>query len=458
MERLFSPCNRLYDLLESQGFLDVLRGYHPELFQELNLDVSTEELLSSERALRKRDTISWLTPHAAVVSRRNGGVVYCWGELNGSCRFCLCADGKDIVFLARSAEHLMEICDVVVRLLTASDVHSVIISKCSSLDRALMNASTLAYLMEQCQSMKMLSLIHLEMDEIHCRVIGAYSRPGLKIVLSHCQLTSAGTSALAEILGRNEGPTQLDSCQIDNSVLADGLRGNSLLESFRPRFSSDLEFRDREFLAIAGAVKENKGLVDLDLSYALGVSDEIWGAICDSLEKHPTLEVLDLSGIFLFSTTAPPAVLKSRIQVLIDMMKVKMSIHTIHLHSQYSRNELFRGSVIPYLDKNRFRPRVRAIQKTRPIAYRAKVLGQALLAARTDANRFWMILSGNAEVAFPSTTTPTASLPTPVAAATAAITSSTENDADIAAFVMSALTTNAAGSLPTAAVAAAPSF
>ena len=77
---------------------------------------------------------------------------------------------------------------------------------------------------------------------------------------------------------------------------------------------------------------------------------------------------------------------------------------------------MYRESVIPFLETNRLRPRLLAIQKTRPIAYRAKVLGQALLAVRTDPNRFWMLLSGNAEVAFPSTTATTtaaASLPPP---------------------------------------------
>jgi hypothetical protein len=48
------------------------------------------------------------------------------------------------------------------------------------------------------------------------------------------------------------------------------------------------------------------------------------------------------------------------------------------------------------------------------------VLGRALLAARSDANSFWMLLSGNAEVAFPSTiatATPAASLATPATTA-----------------------------------------
>jgi hypothetical protein len=100
------------------------------------------------------------------------------------------------------------------------------------------------------------------------------------------------------------------------------------------------------------------------------------------------------------------------------MLKVNTSIHTIQLDGCYCKHELFRGSVIPYLETNRLRPRLLAIQKTRPISYRTKVLGRALLSTCTDANRFWMLLSGNAEVAFPSATTTTAAIPpTPAAAA-----------------------------------------
>jgi hypothetical protein len=49
MERLFSPCTRLHDILESQGRLGIFEGRR-QVLQELNLDVSTEELISTERA------------------------------------------------------------------------------------------------------------------------------------------------------------------------------------------------------------------------------------------------------------------------------------------------------------------------------------------------------------------------------------------------------------------------
>jgi hypothetical protein len=461
MEHLFSPCTRLRDRLESQG-----RGGRPAILQELNLDVSTEELLSAERAFTYADlyailgneyAVAWLTPHAAVVSA-GGRVVHSWMQLHDSFRYCFHVDGQHIEALASSPEHLLGICDVVLRLLAASAVHSVILHKRGSLDGVLINTTSLAYLMEHCQSLKTLTLAQLVLDENHCRVLGVYSRPGLEIELKHCKLTSAVTSALAEVLGRNQGPTKLYFCEIDNSILANGLRENSRLKSLTPSISTDRDVGNQEVLAIAGALKENKGLVYLDLEHYFRMSDETWDAVCDSLKTHPTLQILDLRCTQHSRwTPLTPAVLKSRIQTLLEMMKVNMSIHTIRFHHQFSEHELFRGSVIPYLETNRLRPRVRAIQKTRPIAYRVKVLGRALLAVRTDVNSFWMLLSGNAEIAFPSTTattTPAANLPTPTPAPAAA-TSNTAVTATATAAVTVTVTVTASRAASTTGTATA---
>jgi hypothetical protein len=447
MERLFSPCTRYRDIAESQE--DGVIGFQ-EFPEELNLDVSTAEFLSADRAftyadlyakLRNRKTIAWLTPHS-FVARRNGP----WLRLyDASGYFCLNADGKVIDALAKYSEHLLEICDVVLRLLAASGVHSVHLSYWIARDGTFINSASLAYLMEQCQSLKVLTLEKVALDENHCRVLGAYSRPGLEINLEDCAISSAGARALAEILGRNQGPTKLDFCNIDNFVIAEGLRGNSRLKSLTPRIPSNSgspsNLGNRGVLAIAGALRENKGLVDLELRHdpnlaGFTISDETWHALCDSLKAHPTLQVLNLRRASLSLN-----LLEFRIQALVDMMQVNRSIHTIHLPSQlYIEHSLFRGSVIPYLETNRLRPRVRAIQKTCPIAYRVRVLGQALLAARTNANSFWMLLSGNPEVAFLSTiaaTTPAANLLAPatatttvnIATATRAASSAATNDA-----------------------------
>jgi hypothetical protein len=345
-----------------------------------------------------------------------------WLQRRGLCYFYFSVDGKTINAFARSHEDLLEICDVVLRLLAASVVHSVNLRNIRSRDGVLINATSLEYLMEQCQSLICLSLHDLALDENHCRVLGTYSRPGLEIELEHCRITGAAAEeALAEVLGRNQGPTELAGCKIDNFVLAGGLRGNSRLKRLSFTFNNDAANQD--LLAMSSALKENKGLVDLHLRCHFGKSDETWGVICDSLETHPTLEVLEFSFLNTNPSLLAPSVINSRVQALVDMLIGNRLIQTVWGHFRYSEHELFRGSVIPHLESNRFRPRLLAIQKTRPITYRAKVLGRAFLAAQSYPNRFWMLLSGNPEVAFLTVTTTLAANLSPPP--TAAVTSNT---------------------------------
>jgi hypothetical protein len=423
MERSFSPCTRYRDS----------QGGHADLLRELKLDVSTEELLSAERAftyadlyamLENGDTVVWLTPHAHVV-RADGRLAW---RRSYDYSFRLNVDGQTISAVARSSEAFLEILDIVRRLLLAdaSQVYELKLTNVCRHDEVLFNAPSFAYLVEQCQSLKALTLDNLTLDEDHCHVLGNFSKPGLEIELYNCRISSVAAEALAEVLGRNQGPTSLNRCHVDYSVLANGLRGNSRLKLFRSRlFTRDARANVQEFLAIAGALKENKGLVDLNLWHALRISDETWYPLCDSLKTHPTLQVLSLSEEFGGSPS--PSVLTPRIQALVDMLKVNMSMHTLHLNTCYSEHGLFQTSAIPYLESNRLRPRVRAIQKARPIAYRCKVLGRALLAVRTDPNHFWMLLSGNTEIAFPPTTATTA------AAVSLPITTATNADVSTAA-------------------------
>jgi hypothetical protein len=414
-------------MLESRGRLQVVKRHH-DILKEMNLDVSTEELLSAERAFTYEDlyamsgnqnTVLWLTPHAAV-TRQGERVVSYWLHLDEGIHFSFSADGIDMFALARSPQHLLEICDVVLRLLAANGVHSLVLYSSRTFrvgDGALINAPTLSYLMEQCPGLKFLSFENIDMDENHFTVLGTYSRPDLEIKISMCKpLTSAGAGALAAILGCNQGPTDLHYCSIDYSVIVDGLHGNSRLKSLTLINSSGPEDFNRGVLAIASTLKENKSLVVFDISHC-SLSDETWDAVCDCFKTHPTLQVLNFD---LFALAA----FQSRLQALVDMLKVNMSIHTIRMPycNYFVQHELLRSQINllrrrtnPYLETNRLRPRVRAIQETGPIEYRAKVLGRALLAVRTDPNSLWMLLQGNAEVAFWSTTTmikPATNLPT----------------------------------------------
>jgi hypothetical protein len=110
MERLFSPCTRLHDLLENQGRLEALNGYHPGLLQELNLDVPSEELLNAEKMftyadlyamLGNEDTVAWLTPYAFVV-RKHGEAMNAWSQLDESYHLYFSVDGIDISAFALS--------------------------------------------------------------------------------------------------------------------------------------------------------------------------------------------------------------------------------------------------------------------------------------------------------------------------------------------------------------------
>jgi hypothetical protein len=465
MEHLFSPCTRLHDLIENQGNMDEEMRDDLQYIEERQLNVSTQKFRSADNRFTYADLhtmfgdsaetiMLWFTPSAAVF--RDSAIVNMFSAFVGNEYSCRCrVDCSDITVVGTSRQALLETCDTVLRLVAASVVQSVTLSN-NGHDDVSIHSTSLEYLMEECQSLQYVTFWYLNsLAEDQIRVLGDCSRPDLDIELKHCRITSAGTSALAEVLGRNQGPTKLVHCDIDNGVLADGLRGNGRLKILKLCLSANLEVGNQQVLAIASALRENKGLVELDLSSCFKVSDETWwGTVCDSLKKHPTLEVFTFLPATTFTAaTTTPAIVTSRIQALLDMLKVNMTIHTMHLDSRYSQHKLFRGTIIPYLETNRFRPHARAIQKIRPIAYRTKVLGRALFAARTDANSIWMLLSGNAEVAFPSRNTTIATAGNLPAPATATV-ASTVNVAPVAA---TAFTTIATGSLPIAAASASAS-
>jgi hypothetical protein len=113
-------------------------------------------------------------------------------------------DGKDINVVARLPEHILEICDVILRLLAASVVHSIFLRTWRSEDHRTASLPALAYLMEQCQSLKVLKLSDIALDANHCRVLGTYS------TRSHIQFISCELRARAiavEVLAQS-GPDQ----------------------------------------------------------------------------------------------------------------------------------------------------------------------------------------------------------------------------------------------------------
>jgi hypothetical protein len=152
------------------------------------------------------------------------------------------------------------------------------------------------------------------------------------------------------------------------------------------------------------------------------LNDEAWGAVCDSLKTHPTLQVLDLLVTVRYTHGEPPApaVTNSRIQALVDVLKVNTTIHTIRVESCCSEHDIYRESVIPYLEMNQFQPRLLAIQKTRPITYRAKTSAASMMATLTSTATGSFTTAATAaatSAAIPSTTS--AAIPSPASASDA---------------------------------------
>jgi hypothetical protein len=261
MERLFSPCTRWYDSLQSQ---DDRWIFSKNRFREVNLDVPIEVLLSAKRAftyvdlyamLGNRKMIAWLTPHAAVVSgygRAHLSTLFLQDFYN----FRLIVNGKEIhaMVLTFSSAAFSETFDVVRRLLLADvrEVYELDLRYCNQYDETFFSAASLAHLMEQCQNLKALKLEKVFLDEDRFRVLGASSKPGLDIELKHCQIRGAA-AVLAEVLGSNQGPTKLDCCYMDYSVFATGLRGNSRLKSLKPFITDRSVVCNQEVLVIAGS-------------------------------------------------------------------------------------------------------------------------------------------------------------------------------------------------------------
>jgi hypothetical protein len=92
------------------------------------------------------NAVLWLTPHAAVAPEGEKGLKY-YRPMDGQpCRFCFSADGQVMHAFALSSEHLLGICDVIIRLLATSVLHSVRLGKWDYYGSALINVTSLAYL------------------------------------------------------------------------------------------------------------------------------------------------------------------------------------------------------------------------------------------------------------------------------------------------------------------------
>jgi hypothetical protein len=224
-------------------------------------------------------------------------------QLIGSCCFVSRPMVRNIVF-ARSHRAFMEICDVVLRLLAASVVHSAIL-KTTGL-AAWMNAS-FGVSDGALPSLKCLTLEKLSMDESHCRAWHLFetrSRDRAETL----SITGAGASA-----GGGPGRKGTDEAISVKLTCAYSRMGYAeiVVWKIEQLLSQNFDVGNREFVRCRRP-RRKEGLVSLHLLHGFTMGDRTWDAVCNSLKKHPTLQLLNIRSAPTQMLAA--AVLESRIK------------------------------------------------------------------------------------------------------------------------------------------------
>jgi hypothetical protein len=152
---------------------------------------------------------------------------------------------------------------------------------------------------------------------------------------------------------------------------------------------------DAGMAILFAAVANNKSLVDLDLN-GRSINNDSWTLLCESLKAHPTLTSLDIRNT-RYTLVLSDEQKSHRTRLLSEMMKENTVLHTITLWEGERDEKIYMEEISPYLETNRYRPRVVAVKKTTERLFREKVLGRALDCVKSNPNLVWMFLSENVD-------------------------------------------------------------
>jgi hypothetical protein len=237
----------------------------------------------------------------------------------------------------------------------------------------------------------------MSLSEDLCRVLATMSRLDVEVDIYNCVLAGDAAGVFVECLHQSDrGPVELNRFYIDSQILANALTGDSRVTRFTPHVS--LGTNDAEMAVFFRALTNNSGLVHLNFRY-YPISDENWSVLCESLQAHPTLTILDLRFTSLVTMVLTEDQKVHRTRVIAEMMQRNTVLHTIKLSSNARDQQIYEEMVHPYLETNRYRPLVHAIKKA-DISLRRPLLGLALQteSVRNNSNLLWMFLSGNPDV------------------------------------------------------------
>jgi hypothetical protein len=287
-------------------------------------------------------------------------------------------------------------CDFLLRILATCEKDGVFISNDSrAVILPLSGAGLTRFFQESRSCLRRVTLNHMDLSEDLCLALATMSRLDVALKMTRCTPTDDAAGAFVECLqSAGRGPINLYECTLDSQILANALTGNSRVTRLKPR--TTFETSNADTAVIFRALAKDKSLVDLNLRDH-SISDENWTILCESLQAHPILTSLNL-------TYTRPRVLNDeeraqRTRVLADMVQGNTSLHTIEQSAGEYDQQIYAEMILPYLDTNRYRPRVLAITKA-DIPLRRPFLGLALQtrSVRKNSNFLWMFLSRNPDV------------------------------------------------------------
>jgi hypothetical protein len=228
------------------------------------------------------------------------------------------------------------------------------------------------------------------LDNDDCRIVAAASRPGLEIVLNRCKIMEAGARIFARSLRLNQGPTKVIHCSIDGEILAEALRGNTIITTLFVSGFKGIARNNHKLNLLARALREDRGLVKLNLGHGM-IDAATLGALCLSLQTHPFLEDLCFPKI---STVGLSSMQDHWMNRVTEMLQVNTVVQDVQFRGPLDSvgQEIYQKSVRPLLNQNKLRKRLGAFQEA-PMALREKLLGRALQKYRMDPVLLWMLVS-----------------------------------------------------------------
>jgi hypothetical protein len=396
IEALFRPSTRFRDS-------HALRYALPYGFTEVELlpGLTIENVLATgvtwgDFLSFVRGKLVWMTPDVYVcpngldVGRDTWVLVL--GVPGGASMFVHVAEGTP-------ATAATVTCDFMVRLLATSEEHGVYIRGSSyEVSTPLSGAALSISFQESRDSLREVLFHGVALSADLCHALATMSRLDMELEMRYCRLADDAAVAFVDCLHSGRGPIKLISCEIDSQTMAHALTGNTRVTRLKPDFG---ETNDAEMAVVFAALANNSGLVELDL-YCCYISDDNWSSLCQSLQAHPTLTSLGLRNTLprprIGGRIALTADQKAhRTRLLADMVQRNTVLHNIQLSEDERDEEIYTGSILPYLETNLYRPRVLAVKKTKERPFREKMLGRALASVKTNANLVWMFLSENVD-------------------------------------------------------------